>query len=212
MPGGEAGWAGIPAGGPPQVPHPTLEAGEEPPSHSEELRRLVPEAAAEPLRLVCYLQRPWAPLLWGAPRPSVAGTHTAPGPGHRDTCCTNSEPQHRELGRQAVCFGPSGGLLTSPPRIRTPGSGLGGGQGTEGRHPRGQRGLPQPQGRTGEPTVANAALWPVRMPGPPCVSSGASPPCLLQTPAPRKPPSESPKAAEGPREACRPRVPCSGWA
>uniref|UniRef100_A0A8C6XZN3 Forkhead associated phosphopeptide binding domain 1 n=1 Tax=Naja naja TaxID=35670 RepID=A0A8C6XZN3_NAJNA len=31
-------------------------------------------------------------------------------------------------------------------------------------------------------------------------------------PAPRKPPSESPKAAEGPREACRPRVPCSGWA
>ncbi|XP_034280196.1 forkhead-associated domain-containing protein 1 isoform X2 [Pantherophis guttatus] len=33
-----------------------------------------------------------------------------------------------------------------------------------------------------------------------------------KTPAPRKPPSESPKAAEGPREACRPRVPCSGWA
>ncbi|KAM3824230.1 forkhead-associated domain-containing protein 1 [Vipera latastei] len=33
-----------------------------------------------------------------------------------------------------------------------------------------------------------------------------------KTPAPRKPPSESPKAAEGPREAGRPRVSCSGWA
>ncbi|XP_026576682.1 forkhead-associated domain-containing protein 1 [Pseudonaja textilis] len=33
-----------------------------------------------------------------------------------------------------------------------------------------------------------------------------------KTPAARKPLSESPKAAEGPREACRPRVPCSGWA
>ncbi|XP_013920097.1 PREDICTED: forkhead-associated domain-containing protein 1-like [Thamnophis sirtalis] len=33
-----------------------------------------------------------------------------------------------------------------------------------------------------------------------------------KTPAPRKPPCESPKAAEGPREACRPRVPCGGWA
>ncbi|KAK9392193.1 forkhead-associated domain-containing protein 1 [Crotalus adamanteus] len=32
-----------------------------------------------------------------------------------------------------------------------------------------------------------------------------------KTPAPRKPPSECPKAAEGPREAGRPRVSCSGW-
>ncbi|XP_070615035.1 forkhead-associated domain-containing protein 1 isoform X2 [Erythrolamprus reginae] len=33
-----------------------------------------------------------------------------------------------------------------------------------------------------------------------------------KTPAPRKPPCEVPKAAGGPREACRPQVPCSSWA